>query len=42
MAGWADGQLDLYPGAEHEIMMETPAVRRRFFDRAAALFQANS
>jgi len=41
MAGWANGQLDLYPGAEHEIMMEGPAVRARFFDRAAALFEAN-
>ena len=41
MAGWANGQLDLYPGAEHEIMMEGPAVRERFFDRAAALFEAN-
>jgi lysophospholipase len=41
MAGWANGQLDLYPGAEHEIMMEGPAVRQRFFDRAAALFEAN-
>jgi lysophospholipase len=41
MAGWARGQLDLYPGAEHEIMMETPAVRQRFFDRAAELFDAH-
>lgn len=41
MAGWARGQLDLYPGAEHEIMMEGPADRARFFDRAAALFDAN-
>jgi lysophospholipase len=40
MAGWANGQLDLYPGAEHEIMMETPATRKRFFDRAASLFDA--
>jgi lysophospholipase len=40
MAGWSNGQLDLYPGAEHEIMMEGPAVRARFFDRAAALFDA--
>ncbi len=40
MAGWANGQLDLYPGAEHEIMMEGPAMRKRFFDRAAALFEA--
>lgn len=41
MASWSNGQLDLYPGAEHEIMMEGPAVRKRFFDRAAALFESN-
>lgn len=41
MAGWSDGQLDLYPGAEHEIMMEGAATRARFFDRAVALFDAN-
>lgn len=41
MADWPGGQLELYPGAEHEIMMEGPAVRQRFFDRAAALFEAN-
>jgi lysophospholipase len=41
MAGWAKGQLDLYPGAEHEIMMEGPADRARFFDRAASLFDAH-
>ena len=41
MAGWANGQLDIYPGAEHEIMMEGPSVRNRFFDRAASLFEAN-
>ena len=41
MAGWGKGQLDLYPGAEHEIMMEGPATRKRFFDRATALFDAH-
>ena len=41
MAGWSNGQLDLYPGAEHEIMMEGPSVRARFFDRAASLFDGN-
>jgi lysophospholipase len=41
MAGWSNGQFDLYPGAEHEIMMEGPSVRQRFFDRAATLFEAN-
>ncbi|MBK6469057.1 MAG: hypothetical protein IPF96_21345 [Rhodobacter sp.] len=34
----AGRKLDLYPGAEHEIMMEGPAARRLvFFDRACAL-----
>ncbi len=41
MAGWSNGALDLYPGAEHEIIMEGPAVRARFFDRASALYDAN-
>jgi len=41
MAGWANGQLELVPGAEHEIMMEGAAVRKRFFDAAAALYEAN-
>jgi lysophospholipase len=41
MAHWPRGQLDLYPGAEHEIMMEGPEVRRRFFDRAVGLFDAH-
>jgi len=41
MAGWSNGQLDLYPGAEHEIIMEGPSVRARFFDRATALFDAH-
>ncbi len=41
MAGWAKGALDLFPGAEHEIIMEKPSDRARFFDRASALFDAN-
>ena len=41
MSGWSGGELDLYPGAEHEIMMEGPKARARFFDRAAALFEAH-
>ncbi|WP_225030116.1 alpha/beta fold hydrolase [Xinfangfangia pollutisoli] len=41
LAGWARGELDLYPGCEHEILMEGPAARKRFFDRAAALFEAH-
>jgi len=42
MARWPGGRLDLYPGAEHEVMMETPAARARFFDAADALFQAHA
>lgn len=41
MAGWPNGRLDHYAGAEHEVMMETPSHRARFFDSAAALFDAN-
>ena len=41
MATWPQGRLDLYPACEHEVMMETPATRARFFDAACALFDAN-
>lgn len=41
MAGWGRGELDLYPGCEHEILMEGPAARKRFFDRAVALYEAH-
>lgn len=40
MAGWANGRLDLYVGAEHEVPMETPSHRARFYDEAARLFSA--
>lgn len=42
MTGWKNGRLDLYAGAEHEIIMETPGHRARFFDAAADLFAAHS
>ena len=38
MARWPKGKLSLYPGAEHEVMMETPAHRDRFHTSAVALF----
>lgn len=38
MALWKDGQLDLYQGAEHEVLMERATARTRFFDTSAALF----
>ena len=40
MAAWRGGRLDLYEGAEHEVMMEAPHHRARFYDAAAALFDA--
>ena len=38
MATWPGAQFDLVPDCEHELMMEKPAVRVRFYDGAAALF----
>ena len=41
MAVWARGTLDIYTGAEHEVLMERPAARARFFDSAVALFASH-
>ena len=41
MAIWPRGRLEFYAGSEHEVMMERPATRGRFFDEAAALFGQN-
>lgn len=38
MAAWPRGELDIVEGAEHEVLMETPAVRGRVLDRMVALF----
>lgn len=40
MARWPDGRLEVVAGAEHEVMMELPATRARFFDLSAELFNA--
>lgn len=40
MADWPRGQLALFDGAEHEVMMEGPQMRARFYDACAALFDA--
>lgn len=42
MAAWPGGDLQLVESAEHEILMETPAIRNDAFDRATALFDANA
>jgi len=41
MANWPGSSFDLVPDAEHELMMEKPAIRKRFYDGAAALFDRN-
>ena len=41
MRRWPGGRLEMVAGAEHELMMETPDRRARFFDAAGALFDAN-
>lgn len=41
MARWPGGRLELVAEAEHELMMEGPAIRARFYDAAAALFAAS-
>ena len=38
MPPWQGATFELYPGSEHEIMMERPATRARFFDAACGLF----
>lgn len=40
MTRWPEGRLDVIAGAEHEVMMEVPRIRARFYDQAAALFDA--
>ena len=40
MADWTGGRLDLIEGAQHEVMMKTPATRARFFAEACPLFDA--
>lgn len=41
MARWPKGNLVIVPNAEHEIMMEIPATRQRFYDMASDLFAKN-
>lgn len=40
MTAWPGARFALYPGSEHEVMMERAATRTRFFDEACALFDA--
>jgi len=38
MGGWTHGELIMVPGAQHEVMMEKPHIRRDFFDKTDELF----
>ncbi|MGR3662400.1 MAG: alpha/beta hydrolase [Paracoccaceae bacterium] len=42
MDKWQNGRLKIVEGAEHEIMIEKPAIRTAFFDEADALFIENA
>lgn len=39
MKNWGSGRLEIVEGAQHEILMEHPDTRHRFFETATALFQ---
>ncbi|MFB2532372.1 alpha/beta fold hydrolase [Paracoccus sp. p3-h83] len=39
MRNWPEGRLVPYQGARHELLMETPDIRRRFLDAVDALFR---
>ncbi|KAJ55270.1 hydrolase [Actibacterium mucosum KCTC 23349] len=41
MASWPSARLELIDGAEHELMMEIPTIRTRFYDDIAAHFLQN-
>ncbi len=42
MKRWPNGKLEIVPGAEHEIIMEKPQIRARFFAAADELFAAHA
>ena len=42
MNRWPNGHLEIVEGAEHEVLMETPARRTAILDQTTALFAANA
>lgn len=42
MANWPGGQLEIYDGALHELLMERPATRTAFLTRSLQLFDATT
>lgn len=41
MGQWPKGRLEIFDDAEHEVIMETPNTRTRFFDATTALFDVH-
>ncbi len=41
MSAWPKGRLDVIEGAEHEVLMEGPELRKHCYDSCAALFLAH-
>lgn len=42
MNKWRNGHLRIAEGAEHEVLVELPPIRKAFYDDAAALFTENA
>jgi len=42
MGKWTNGRLEMVDGAEHEVLMETPDIRKRTFDGVSEWFNAHS
>ncbi len=42
MADWDNGRLEMIEGGDHEVIMDTPEVRKRLFDAIAAHFHASA
>ncbi len=42
MQRWPNGRLDIIPGAEHEVLMETPGTRAHVYKLTDALFSENT
>jgi lysophospholipase len=42
MENWKNGHLQMVEGAEHEILMETPALRDAAIDDITRLFLGNA
>ncbi len=42
MTSWPRALFETIPGARHEVMMENPQIRRRFFDTACRLFEVEA